>query len=724
MRLNIFPTLHNYKPEYFAKDAFSGLIIAAMTIPISMGYAEISGLTPVYGLYGSILPLLLFALFSTSKQFIFGVDAAPAAIIGSALVPLEIAAGSPEALKTVPVIAFLTGMWLLLFYAIKAGRIVGFISAPVMGGFISGISVTIIMMQIPKIMGAKATHGELFELLYAIWKAAFSINFISLGLGVGTLVIILVSKKFFPKFPMPIFVMAAGALLSYFINLQDYGVALLTAVEPGLFHIALPDFASVDVVSCLGTSITVAVVVMTETLLAENNFAFKNGYKLNDNAEILACATGNIAAALTGCCSVNGSVSRTAMGEQFGGKTQMMSIVAALLLTMLLLFGTGFIGYLPVPVLTAIIITALMSVVEHHMAIRLFKVSRSEFWIFMAAFASVLVLGTIYGVVVGIVLSFAEVVLRASKPPRAFLGVIPGHENFYDLDRNSNARPIEHTIIYKFSGNLFFANISSLQEDIENAVNPDTKCVIIHAGGISSIDITAADRIGALYASLKSREIKFYMTEHISDVNDQMRRFGLGELIEEGFARRTITLALRDAGIDKPYKLAGTENDNQTYLKYAASREEEESLEEYSWAFGESAPVHMESDVSRIIENVSETDLPDVSDENQVIDALFNSAHIWRAMGSIDEDELLRRLEMHVGELAKRLHNNETAVARMLEERRLHIAKHLEEVNPEAAKKLHEHQEKIDAILQRESPEKYERLMRFREEMKDLLKDS
>ena len=157
------------------------------------------------------------------------------------------------------------------------------------------------------------------------------------------------------------------------------------------------------------------------------------------------------------------------------------------------------------------------------MAIRLFKVSRSEFWIFMAAFASVLILGTIYGVVVGIVLSFAEVVLRASKPPRAFLGVIPGHENFYDLDRNSNARPIEHTIIYKFSGNLFFANISSLQEDIENALNPDTKCVIIHAGGISSIDITAADRIGALYASLKSRGIKFYMTEHIADVNDQMQ---------------------------------------------------------------------------------------------------------------------------------------------------------------------------------------------------------
>lgn len=724
MRLNIFPTLKNYKTEYFAKDAFSGLIIAAMTIPISMGYAEISGLTPVYGLYGSILPLLLFALFSTSRQFIFGVDAAPAAIIGSALVPLEIAAGSTEALKTVPVIAFMTGMWLLFFYFIKAGRVVGFISAPVMGGFISGISVTIIMMQIPKIMGAKAAHGELFELLFAIWEAAGSINFISLGLGVGTLMIILVSKKFFPKFPMPIFVMAAGALLSYFVNLTDYGVALLAAVEPGLFALVLPDFASVDIVSCLGTSITVAVVVMTETLLAENNFAFKNGYKLNDNAEILACATGNIAASLAGCCSVNGSVSRTAMGEQFGGKTQMMSIVAAFLLILLLLFGTGFIGFLPVPVLTAIIITALMSVVEHHMAVRLFKVSRSEFWIFMAAFASVLVLGTIYGVVVGIVLSFAEVVLRASKPPRAFLGVIPGHENFYDLARNSNARPIENVLIYKFSGNMFFANISSLQEDIESALTPDTKCVIVHAGGVSSIDITAADRIEALYESLKARGIKFYMTEHIADVNDQMRRFGLIGLIEEGFARRTITIALRDAGFEKPYRLEGTENMPEESLRYAASREEEESLEEYSWVFGEFAPMHMESDVSRIIENVSEKDVSDVSDEKQALDILFGNAHIWQAMSSIDEDELLRRLEMHVSELAKRLHNNETSVAMLLEERRQQIAKHLKEVNPQAAARLHEHQQKIDEVLKRENPEGYEKLMNFREEMKDKLENS
>lgn len=148
-------TMKNYKKEYLPKDIFSGIIMAAVSIPISMGYAQIAGLPAVYGLYGSVFPILLFALFSTSRQFIFGVDAAPAAIVGAALVSLGIESGSKAAMQYVPVIAFLTGIWLLLFYFLKAGRIVDFISTPVMGGFISGIALTIILMQIPKILAER-----------------------------------------------------------------------------------------------------------------------------------------------------------------------------------------------------------------------------------------------------------------------------------------------------------------------------------------------------------------------------------------------------------------------------------------------------------------------------------------------------------------------------------------------------------------------------------------
>ena len=208
----LFSTLKGYKKEYLPKDIFSGIIMAAVSIPISMGYAQIAGLPAVYGLYGSVFPILFFALFSTSRQFIFGVDAAPAAIVGAALVSLGIENGSKEAIQYVPVIALLTGIWLLLFYFLKAGRIVDFISTPVMGGFISGIALTIILMQIPKIMGGKSGSGELPELLKHLYETAQHINWVSVALGVGALAILIISKKVMPKFPMAVVIMALGMI--------------------------------------------------------------------------------------------------------------------------------------------------------------------------------------------------------------------------------------------------------------------------------------------------------------------------------------------------------------------------------------------------------------------------------------------------------------------------------------------------------------------------------
>lgn len=173
-------------------------------------------------------------------------------------------------------------------------------------------------------------------------------------------------------------------------------------------------------------------------------------------------------------------------------------------MALILLFGTGFIGYLPVPVLTAIVISALMDVVETHLAVRLFKVSRTEFYIFMAAGFSVLCLGTIYGVIIGILLSFVAVILKATNPPRSFRGMIPGRDVYFDLSRNRYAYPIKGVVIYRFSENLFFANVKIFQEDIENSIQKDTKVVIVDASAINSIDVTAADRLDAISASLKN----------------------------------------------------------------------------------------------------------------------------------------------------------------------------------------------------------------------------
>lgn len=710
----LFPTLKNYKKEYFKKDIFSGIIMAAVSIPISMGYAQIAGLPAVYGLYGSVFPILFFALFSTSKQFIFGVDAAPAAIVGAALVSLGIESGSKEAMQYVPVIALLTGLWLLLFYFLKAGRIVDFISTPVMGGFISGIALTIILMQIPKILGGKAGSGELPELAHHILETCKEINWLSVVLGVGALVILRLAGKLIPKFPMAIVIMAVGVIATLLFRVDEQGVILLDAVESGLPKIHMFQFVGIDWTQAAGRSLMIAAVIMSETLLSENNFALKNGYKIDENKEILACAAGNLASACVGCCPVNGSISRTSMNEQYEGKTQAVSITAGAVMAVVLVCATGFIGYLPVPVLTAIVISALMNVVELHLAIRLFKVSRNEFYIFVAACISVLFLGTIYGVVIGLLLSFIAVVLRATNPPRTFYGMIPSKEAYYDLKRNRNAYPIKNTIIYRFSENLFFANIKIFQSDIENSIKKDTKVVIVDATAINSIDITAADRLEMMAKNLEKQGIRFYITEHSENVNQQMRSLGIGHLIEEGKVRRTILAALHDAGIPSPCPLEIPEKVHAVHEAMVPA-EEENTLEEFAWAFGDDAVEEIEKRVHQVMEQLHK--LPDLERlaELGIEEKLKN----WHSLGAIDEDEILRRMELHLDELPENLRGDRKVILQLIEKRRRKIEQQLLVYHPEIVEHLKKSRERLEKRLEKQNPEAARKLHKWEEEIRE-----
>ena len=222
--ITLAPTIRKYNKENLVHDVITGLIIMAVSIPISMGYAQIAGLPAVYGLYGSVFPILLFALFSTSPQFVFGVDAAPAALVGSALLGMNIEGGSKEALAVVPVLTFFVAVWLFAFYLMHAGKLVNYISEPVMGGFITGICTTIILMQVPKLMGGSAGTGEFLELAEHIIKAVRQINMPSLVLGSVSLVILLVAKKLVPKFPMAVVLMVLGAVLTNILPMTAWGI--------------------------------------------------------------------------------------------------------------------------------------------------------------------------------------------------------------------------------------------------------------------------------------------------------------------------------------------------------------------------------------------------------------------------------------------------------------------------------------------------------------------
>ncbi len=701
MKLSLAHTLRHYDKKNIGKDILAGLIIMAVSIPISMGYALIAGLPAVYGLYGSVFPILAFALLSTSPQFIFGVDAAPAALIGSALLTLHVEAGSEEAMAIVPVLTFFVSVWLLAFSFMKAGKLVNYISAPVMGGFITGICSTIILMQVPKILGGTAGTGEFFELAKHIGQTAKHVNVPSIFLGVVSLVILLVAKKLVPKFPMAVVLMAAGACYTRFGNVQELGIQTLSKVETGLPKWQIPDFSAVSIREAVTVSLSVAVVIMAETLLAENNFAQKNGYRIDDNQEIFAFSVGNFLAAFTGCCPINGSVSRTAMGEQYQGKTQLTSLVAGLSMIVLLLCGTGFIQYLPVPVLTAIVISALLGATEFDLMARLWKVSRTECMIFAGAFLGVLLLGTINGVLIGILLSFAEVIIRTAKPSTCFLGIQPGHKHFRDLKESSQIHALSGVLVYRFSSNLFFANVQMLKNDIEDHIKPDTKAVILDAGGIGSLDITAADCLKRLHQSLKEKGIRFYMTEHISDVNEQLRKLGLGYLIEEGCVRRTIHIALKDMGINRPYPLEdGVDNGDRS----ASRKRADNRVQEFVWAFG--------SDAEKQIERQIEKQIAQLKESGDIENLLHGR---WAHMEELDEDEWLEHLEEHLKEIVNISGKDEHTLAMQIEEHRKQVHDRIAKNHPELAERFRERRHVLDAHLKERHPKVYELVLQSRE---------
>lgn len=680
--------MKNYKIKYLPGDILTGIVVALVSIPISMGYAQVAGLPVVYGLYGSLFPMLIYALITSSPQFVFGMDAAPAALVGGAIAGLGIAAGSPEAIAIVPVITLVTGCWLLLFFVLRAGRLVNYISKPVMGGFISGIGCTIILMQVPKLFGGNGVAGELFVLLYEIWKQVPSFNLMSAVLGVGTVVILLIARKKAPKIPMSVILIAVSAGLTKFCGLDRYGVKLLPKVEAGLPDLTLPDITLIfpHAGEIIVLSLTIALVIMAQTLLASNNYALKYNYKIKNNREVLAYAAGNVTGALVGCCPVNGSVSRSAIADQYGCKSQIMSVTAGITMILVLLFGTEPLQYLPVPVLAGIIVSALFGILEFDIAKKAWKADKREFGIFLAAFLGVLILGTIYGVIIGVILSFIAVIIRAVIPPKAFLGMLPGQEGMHNLSRYSNAYPIEHTVIYRFSGNLFFGNINTFQEDIENAVKADTRQVIVDARGIGSIDITAAERLVILKRNLNAKGIFFYLTEHADAVNDQLRAFGAGSLIQEGAVRRTVSLALRAAGVNKPYPLEGISSaEEYTYA------EADERLAEFEWVFGAEAEEKMKALAAEVAEKIVNSG--DYSIENIV---RTEKAASWGRVGLFDEDELLDRLEQYFSELEGQNDANIEEIEERLEQRRRIVEEKVKDLSPEASELLRRHRKEIE----------------------------
>ena len=383
-----------------------------------------------------------------------------------------------------------------------------------------------------------------------------------------------------------------------------------------------------------------------------------------------------------------------------------MSVAASLTMALILLFCTGFIGYLPVPVLTAIVISALLGAVEFDLAHRLLKQDRRELLIFLGAFAGVLFFGTVAGVVIGVLLSFVSLMIQTANPKRSFLGVIPGHEGFHSLERNTFAVPIAHVILYRFSSSLYFANVNLFISDLEQAVRPDTKCIIVDSGAVCNLDITAADRIEAYRKTLNRTGIELYFASHIGALNDRFRELGLSGWVEHGYVRRTIPAALKNAGFEPPYILeSGDKPVPETQRAGNPTRME------FEWAFGAHAEEEMEQYTMALLHNIDENAEPE-----EQLSGILKAKGVWKDVSDSDQEELLTHLQTHIRELSEKLHLKESAIEEAIEARRMKLALRLMKNNPKAADAVREYNREYEASLKAQEPKLYDTLMRYRRE--------
>ncbi len=544
----IFPTLKNYKKSFLGRDITAGIVVAALTIPVAMGYAEVAGLPPIYGLYASILPVIGYALFASSPQLIYGLDASASAITGSVIAGFGIAAGSVEAMAVAPVLAFTTAFFLFVFAILKLGRFASYLSAPVMSGFISGISIAIIVGQIPKMLGVEAFGTDFFANIGSVFEHFSAISWWSVLVAIVAVIIILLGKKFARKIPWALVVLILATIASTVFNFAGDGIAIVGDIPQGLPHFVWPDVFSPHIQQAFGIGFVIAVVIFADSLLTSNSFALRGHYKVNDDRELFAFSISNFFASITGASPTSASVSRTAASEQFKGKTQLVSVVAALVIALVVLFLSPLLHNIPQPVLAAIIFAALISVVEIGAAKKLFRETKAEFAIWIASAAGVLLIGVLFGVLIGLILSFADFIRRSTKPPQAFLGKVPDEPGYYDMKRHPEAKPIPDITIYRFSSALFFANIKIFENAVFGIVDKQKPhAIIIDASGITSIDTTAAAELKIILQRLEKSEIDYYFAGEIGKFNNQLIKFGLDKYIDHHRTLKTIDLAVKHA---------------------------------------------------------------------------------------------------------------------------------------------------------------------------------
>ncbi len=542
----LFADLKAYSTERFRRDFVAALVVTAIAIPESLGFAAIVGLPVQTGLYCALLAPVIFALFTASRYLVIGADSATAALVAAGASSVALV-GTAAYSNAVMILGLVTAATLVLMSLLRFGFFADLISRPVFIGFLAGIGVQLTLGKLPDMLGLHI-HGSLLHKLDFILTHRMDISLLTLFVSLAIVAIVLVANR--RGLPGALIGLVAAIAISAALQLEQYGLVMVGAISAGLPAVPTPHSNLSMVITLAPTAAAIALVILAQSTATIRNFASKHDEPTDDNRDLLALGLANAASALTHGFAVNGSPPRTIASEQNGGRTQMVNVYMAGLIALTLLFAAPLLRVMPMAALAAIVCTIGLHLIDISQLRAIWKVRRAEFAVALLSLLGVAILGVQRGVILAIIISIVERLQRQYRPEDSVLlrdqKLAKWAESRLDPHHKHRSAPAG-MLVYRFGGSIFFENTSYFIDRITQAIqktHQPLQTVIIDAGAINDIDFTAAEAIRRLAHKLNVDDIQLGFAHVPPHLQELLERYHLLELIGRKNIYPTLSAAI------------------------------------------------------------------------------------------------------------------------------------------------------------------------------------
>lgn len=542
-----------YRGEWLSSDAVAGITLAAYAIPVSLAYATLAGLAPQVGIYCYMLGGVGYVLLGSSRQLAIGPTSAISLMIATTVGVLA-GGDAVRYAQIASLAAFAVAVLCFVCWLFKLSVLVRLVSDSILVGFKAGAGLTIIMSQLPSLFGVAGGGHNFFDRTFRLVAQIGDTNLLILAIGAVALVLLLLGERFLPGKPVGITIVALSILAATLLGLPAAGVPVTGKIPEGLPTLALPTFGLLQFDDLFPLAAGCVLLAYIEGVSAARSFAAKHGYALDVRQEFLGLGAANLAAACGHGYPVAGGLSQSAVNDNAGARTPLALLFCSIALALCLLFFTGLLTNLPKAVLAAIVFAAVYRLVDAQALLRMWKVSRLDFYAAAIALVAVLLLGILQGVLLASIASIFLLLARASNPNVAFLGRLPGTGRYSDSARHDGVEPLVGVIAFRPEASLLYINAETIQTVVLEAVrkSSDVKLVACDLSASPYIDLAGARMLRDLHDELAARHVAFCIVGAHAQLRDLLQAEGLAEKTDSSQWLRSLDSVLGDFQVEQP----------------------------------------------------------------------------------------------------------------------------------------------------------------------------